>query len=37
VLPGSYRWQLVADDGFHPAALRTGTFTVGLPSPVALL
>ena len=33
VLPGStVSWRLVASDGFHDPAIRTGSFEVGLPS-----
>ena len=30
-LPGSYRWTVAADDGFHDAVTRSGGFEVGLP------
>lgn len=30
-LPGSYRWRLAADDGFHPVVTQQAAFTVGLP------
>ncbi len=29
--PGTYRWVVTADDGFHPAVQKVGTFEVGLP------
>ncbi len=30
-LPGRYTWTVVADDGYHPVARRTGVVEVGLP------
>ena len=36
-LPGDVTWTLAATDGFHDPVRRTGTFTVGLPAPAALL
>jgi hypothetical protein len=30
-LPGTVTWKISADDEFHPAVTKTGTFDVGLP------
>lgn len=30
-LPGSYRWSITADNGFHDVVERSGAFAVGLP------
>lgn len=35
--PGTYRWTVKADDGFHDPVERTHPFTVGLPDATALL
>ncbi len=31
VMPGTYAWTVKADDGFHDAVKKQGTFDVGLP------